>query len=173
MKNKLNLGSGIGGLSALNVITTEHEDWKCIEVCEAYTADEHYDISAGIREADNTIEEIYLGDVFEHFLRLKAIFVAKECYRVLKKGGRLLVSVPDMALAIPKWLESDGSDLGAAKLIWGDQDELYERNSLPDSHLYGYTEKSLKKVFSDVGFTNIERAVLHGAWFELGLEIYK
>lgn len=167
-KMKLNLGSGIGGFNALNVITTDHTGWKNIEICEHYDADEHYDISTGIREADNSIEEIWMGDFFEHLLRLKAIFVLQECFRVLQVGGKIRISVPDMEKVMPLWLASDG-DVGYAPLIWGQQDELYQKNSFPDSHLYGYMESSLTKLFAASGFSNIKRISIHGVWYELAL----
>ena len=101
---KLNLGSGISGLDALDIVARDHSDWKSIDICEGYPADEHYDISTGIREKNNSIDEIWMGDFFEHLLRIKAKFVMEECFRVLKHNGRMRMSVPDMAVVMPLWL---------------------------------------------------------------------
>jgi predicted SAM-dependent methyltransferase len=170
---RLNLGSGINGYATINVISNDHSDWKNIEIYEEYQADEHYDIGTGIREIDSSVEMIWLGDFFEHLTRVRAKFVAKECYRVLQPEGKLLISVPDMTKVIPKYLESDGLDDNITMLIWGQQDELYGKNCLPDSHYAGYTENSLKKVFLDAGFTRMRRKKIHDVWYELAMEMFK
>jgi len=168
---KLNLGSGISGPLALNVITLEQSEWKSVDICAAYNPHECYDISTGIREPDNTMEEIWMGDFFEHLLRLKARFVIAECFRVLKPGGKIRISVPDMAIVMPKWLESNG-DIGS-DLIWGDQDELYQRNSIPSAHFNGYTEATLTKMLLSAGFKGMKRIGIHKNWCELAMEAYK
>lgn len=188
---KLNLGSGIGEYAGLHVITLDHTGWKNIEICESYPAHEHYDITTGIREPDNSVEEIWMGDFFEHLLRLKAKFVMQECFRVLQKDGRLRISVPDMAIVMPLWLAHNAQYdyppviiTGASLLnktfvsqlydcIWGGQDEQNQINSIPDSHFNGYTEKSLKTLMKSVGFTVINRISIHGIWYELALDAYK
>jgi ubiquinone/menaquinone biosynthesis C-methylase UbiE len=188
---KLNLGSGISGLAALDIITHDYSGWKSIEICESYKADEHYDISTGIREKDNSIEEIWMGDFFEHLLRVKAKFVMGECFRVLKYGGRLRISVPDMAVVMPLWLAhqlqpdlppqfTNGIPMINPMLahqlytcIWGDQDEKNQKNQIPDSHFNGYTEKSLRQMIRDAGFTRLNRIPIHGVWYELAMDVYK
>lgn len=170
---KLNLGSGSTHPAALNVITMDHTGWKSIDICTLYKADEHYDISEGIREKNDSIEEIWMGDFFEHLLRLKALFVIEECFRVLKPGGKLLISVPDMKIVMPLWLESNGTDLNQSILIWGDQDEIRQKNAIPSVHKFGYTETSLINIFKEAGFSKINRTGIHKNWFELALEVYK
>jgi hypothetical protein len=169
---KLNLGSGISGAAALNVITLDQAGWKFVDICAAYNPHECYDISTGIREPDNSVEEIWMGDFFEHLLRLKAAFVIKECHRVLQRGGRVRISVPDMTVAMKGWLESDG-DIKYSSLIWGDQDETFQRNSIPSAHFNGYTETSLRKLLTSVGFRDIRRIGIHKNWFELAVEAFK
>lgn len=188
---KLNLGSGINGVASLNVITMDQTGWKFIDICKDYPAHEHYDITTGIREEDNTIEEIWMGDFFEHLMRKNAKFVIQECFRVLKKDGKLRVSVPDMAVVMPLWLAHNTqldcapSFINGAPLfndtfvmlldgcIWGGQDDLHGKNCEADTHYNGYTEKSLKKLAKLVGFSNINRISIHGTWFELAIEAYK
>src|ERR1700722_7231417 len=89
IKTKLNLGSGINGAAAMTDITFDQREWKNIDICPSYETHECYDISKGIHEADNSIEEIWMGDFFEHILRARSSFLLGECYRVLKPHGRL------------------------------------------------------------------------------------
>jgi glycosyltransferase involved in cell wall biosynthesis len=184
---KLNLGSGISGLKALDIITmvpvgvknnqmlytNDQSGWKNIDMCADYNPHECYDLSQGIKEEDNSIEEIWMGDFFEHLLRIKSEFVIKECFRVLKPGGRLRMSLPDMAIVMPLWLKEDEKQSEYSQLIFGDQDELYQKNSIPSAHFHGYTENSLKKMLSSVGFKDIKRIGIHKNWCELAIEAYK
>ena len=164
---KLNLGSGISGAAALNIITLDHTGWKHIDICSAYNPTECYDISQGIKEDNNSVKEIWMGDFFEHLLRLQAIFVARECYRVLQIGGKVNVCVPNIEEAMRRFLASDGEQYG--DLIWGQQDEINGKNCIPDCHKYGYTESSLIKLFKSVGFNDVKRVSIHNQWFELSI----
>lgn len=169
---KLNLGSGKTSPATLNVITLDHTGWKHIDICPIYYTTECYDISEGIREDDNSIEEIWMGDFLEHILRVKSAFVLKECFRVLKPGGDILISVPDMAVVMPIWLKADGMH-ACWNLIWGEQDENGQLNQIPDSHFNGFTEQSLTKLLSSIGFSTIQRIGLHKNWYELAMRAYK
>lgn len=188
---KLNLGSGINHHASLNVITLDHRDWKFIEVQEKYPADEHYDFTTGIREVDNTVDEIWMGDVLEHIFKHKTQFVLNECHRVLVSGGKLKISVPDMAVAMPLWLAHNAQmevapvfingkplfDERAVEelydCIWGGQDRSNQVNSYYDSHFNGFTEKTLKKSLIKAGFSKVERISIHGTWYELAIEATK
>lgn len=170
---KLSLGSGINARESLRIITNTPMAWKCIDICKHYATDECYDITEGIREADGTVDEIWMGDFLEHIVRAKTAFVLAECFRVMQKGGTLRISVPDMAKTLPLWLQADGIDEGSARLIWGDQDTLTGRNVIPDSHFNGFTENSLKKLLVEAGFAQVHRTSYHGVWFELAMEVVK
>ena len=175
IKTKLNLGSGINGYQAMTDITLDQREWKNIDICATYNPHECYDISQGLHEKNNSIEEIWMGDFFEHILRARTSFLLGECYRVLKPHGRIRISVPDMELAMKKWLESEDSveQYDVSNLIWGDQDEINSKNIYPSCHLHGYTEKSLKELMTSVGFIDIKRVSVNKMWFELAMEGYK
>ena len=171
---KLNLGSGINDIYALLATNPTNGDWKNIDICAKYNPNECYDISTGIREKDNSIDEIWMGDFFEHLLRLKAKFVMQECFRVLEKGGKLRISVPDMEVVMPIWLNGNEEEkFQMGRLIWGEQDEKNQHNCIPDSHFYGYTESSLKQLILSCGFEQVNRISIHGLWFELAFEAFK
>jgi len=61
--------------------------------------DSKYDIKAYLQELpfkNNSIEEILLVHVIEHFCRWKTIDLIKDFKRILKIGGRLIVEMPDL-----------------------------------------------------------------------------
>jgi predicted SAM-dependent methyltransferase len=54
---------------------------------------------------DNTVDVIYCAQALEHVSKFDVIPTLKEWYRVLKPGGRLQVTVPDLEWAVSFWLE--------------------------------------------------------------------
>ncbi len=172
----LNLGSG-RTRNTLDVITLDHAGWKHIDVCAAYEPDERYDFSGGIREPDGSVGEIWMGDVLEHIPRAKCGFVLSECARVLHRGGRLRVAVPDMGLVMRRWLDADGLEapegMPLSWLIWGEQDERRGVNVVADSHFNGFTETSLRAALRGAGFEQAERIPVHGVWYELAMQARK
>ena len=167
----------MSGFAALNVISlNSHEGWKNVDICPDFGAHEVYDITTGIREPANSVELIWMGDIFEHLFRSKQDFVLKECIRVLEPGGALAVCVPDMTEVMKRWLAADGEAAELHALVWGQQGEQIEgRNALPDSHLHGFTEQSLRKKLEKAGFSGVERVTIHGGacWYELSMRATK
>ena len=71
------------------------QDYKNIDISKEVEADEYYDIIKGIKEKDNSIDEILVGCVIEQIDSNKDfIFVMNEFHRVLKKDGLLWGYVP-------------------------------------------------------------------------------
>jgi SAM-dependent methyltransferase len=165
----LNLGCG-PNRESLNVITLDWAGWKFIDVWPEYNPDECYDISQGIREPDHSVETIWLGDCLEHCVKWRQAKVLAECYRVLVPGGKLLISVPDMAIVMPRWLAGEAELDG---LIWGHQDERGGGNEVGDTHRFGYVETSLKAALKLAGFQVARRIGIHNVWYELAVEAVK
>jgi len=86
--SKLNLGCG----------NSPKEGFKNIDISLTAKADEFYDISKGIKEKDNSCEEVHCGCILEQIDSNKDfIFVLNEIWRVLKSDGVLTGYVPSTA----------------------------------------------------------------------------
>lgn len=79
---KLNIGCG----------NCYMEGYKNIDISPDVKTDECYDISKGIKEKDNSADEIIAGCVLEQIDDL--VYIMNECHRVLKDGGMLKGYVP-------------------------------------------------------------------------------
>ena len=165
----LNLGCGPNRAS-LNVITLDHAGWKSVDCFAGYNPDECYDFSQGLREPDDSVGAIWLGDALEHCVRWRVPKLLAECYRVLRVGGQLIISVPDMTTVMPRWLAGE-TELGG--LIWGHQDERGGGNEFGDCHKEGFQLWTLTEALKTAGFKSIRRVSIHGVWYELAVEAVK
>jgi len=106
---------------------------------------------------DNTAEEIIARDCVEHVSWRRIEDLLKDIYRVLKRGGKLYIQVPDLeAIAKKVILNPDFcfNDLCGWKAIsfwvYGAQD--YEYNY----HKSGFTIPTLRKLLESIGFRVID-----------------
>ena len=60
----------------------------------------HHDLSYGIPLKDDVADYIYSSHFLEHLYRDDARHLLNESYRVLKKGGVVRISIPDLEYAI-------------------------------------------------------------------------
>ena len=90
----INLGCGLKRLESNGQVIN-------IDSSEDSEADIIYDLNKGIPMRDNSIDEIHAYHLLEHIKEI--ITLMNECYRVLRKGGRMYIKVPqgDCAFADP------------------------------------------------------------------------
>lgn len=65
------------------------------------------DIRNGFPFKDNSVDSVYAHMLFEHFYPAELIFILKESFRVLKKGGGLRICVPNLAAAISGYISGE------------------------------------------------------------------
>jgi len=115
-------------------------------------ADKHADILK-LSYPENSVEEIRLHHVFEHFTRPIACALITKWYRWLKPNGVLRIEVPDFqrtAKAILNPLNISEKKLKAIRHIFGSHEAKWA------IHCEGYTSKSLSILLKMYGFKIIK-----------------
>lgn len=167
---KLDVGSGVKPMIG--------PDWEDMDIRESIAMFDHTyrqpkivgDVRNGIPRDDEFYEEVRMHSLLEHFGKRDKDKVLKECYRVLKTGGKLWISVPDLILIAKELIEMYNSEVKVYELInllYGEQD--YKENT----HLWGYTEKSLSKDLMTAGFVKVTRLPAERYKYELVVEAIK
>ncbi|AFY72730.1 hypothetical protein Syn7502_00580 [Synechococcus sp. PCC 7502] len=137
--------------------TTAHPDWKIFDVEDRPEVDFIGNArDLGIFE-DQSIESIYASHVLEHFyygLDDELIFTLAEWHRVLKIGGELMISVPDIQILC--WLYSQPkldvrNRFNIMRMMFGGQVNEY------DVHKVGFDFDTLAMYLNEVGFTGYKR----------------
>lgn len=127
--------------------------------------------------ADNTADMIVLHHVLEHFGCGEADGMLKECHRILKPGGSLIVTVPDVAELAHEYME--GHRL-TTQLYLTNLYGAYMGDEA-DRHKWGYDWDSLSLTLHNAGLTRqkafdyrpIPGADIARDWWILGMEAVK
>lgn len=124
------------------------EGYTNIDV-QAKAADMHADVR-DLPFNNGSVDEIYASHVLEHFGRHEYKQVLREWRRVLRTGGRVYISVPDIDSSFAHYAKH--GDLPALYgALWGGQRDEY------DYHKIGFTFKTLEAALAEAGFVNVER----------------
>jgi len=105
----------------------------------------------------DSVDEIIMKDFIEHLSWRVVEDFLKDCYRVLKKGGRMYIQVPDLEVIAKKVILNPNYRYGNLEgwkaisfWVYGAQDYL------ENAHKAGFTIPTLKKLLESVGFV-VER----------------
>jgi len=134
-----------------------HPDWKIFDIENRPEVDYVGDASDLSQFEDESIEVIYASHILEHFhhsLDNEVIFALAEWHRVLKQGGQLMISVPDLQTLCWLYLRPDidvTARLHFMRIIFGGQTNQY------DIHKVGFDYEILGLYLAEVGFKQYER----------------
>ena len=114
------------------------EGWSILNIQKNEGVDFVGDISDLSQFEDDSIEEIYASHVVEHIPQTKIIETLKGIYRVLKKGGKFYVSVPNMDYLCRILIDEKAPNkvkMHVMRIIFGGQLDDY------DFHYFGYIDR--------------------------------
>lgn len=151
---KLNIGCGRHVL----------EGWTNVDVARSPKAPRDPEIFADARKVplgDKVAHELMAIHVLEHFYKWEVQDVLAEWRRLLRVGGRLVLELPNLALACRNLLSGQGGDQMSMWPIYGDpghKDPLM-------CHRWGWTPSTLMRELLAAGFSNVRerKPQWHGA----------
>jgi predicted SAM-dependent methyltransferase len=103
---------------------------------------------------NNSVDLILAVHVLEHLNREKVILALKRWFEILKKGGKVMISVPDIEAVCEHYIYHKDLKVLQA-FLGGSQKHDY------DYHLSHFDFKTLKSILEQIGFKNV---VLYDRW---------
>lgn len=161
MNRKLHIGGKqpVNGWEILNAMPVPYAD----HVCNANYLPQFI---------EHTFSEIYASHIVEH-LDYKGELVAtlKEWYRIMKPGGKLYISVPDLdtlaELILAKEKLTKDERFYVMRMMFGGHTNQY------DYHVVGLNEVFLSDFLTLSGFTNLRRVKKFGLFNDTSNKIFK
>jgi len=114
-----------------------------------------HDLSYSVPFGDNTIDCVFSSHFLEHLSQRDGCRLVGEIYRVLKPGGRVRLSVPDLGYALSLY------DRGEKERMLQNYFFVDHRGSYHSQHKYMYDFGILKSLLAEKGFVQIEKCTFH------------
>jgi len=126
------------------------------------------DVTKGIPFASDSVDFIYSSHMLEHLGKDETIALLAECVRVLKKGGVLRVTVPDLKAMVHNYMSrrnvNPGNDITPAEQFLNDLYMYFPEGATYFERVFGkgvyhkwmYDEESLSTQLRKAGFSSIE-----------------
>jgi predicted SAM-dependent methyltransferase len=129
----------------------------------------HLDATSPYPWPDNTFDFIFSEHMIEHVPYAAGRRMLEECFRVLKPGGRIRISTPDLKFLIS--LYDATQDIQRAYIEWSTKrfiswapeaaDTFVINNFVRDwDHAFIFDEKTLAKAMTGAGFDTLSRCLL-------------
>ena len=119
---------------------------------------------------DNSVDYVFSEHMIEHLTYQEGKFMLEECFRVLKVGGKIRISTPDLKFLIDIYTD-DKTDLQKEYIDYSVNHDAYEVSIGTDTfiinnyvrawgHIFIYDEKTLKSLFESIGFSNVKSCLI-------------
>ena len=156
--NTVNLHLGCGGVRLEGWINIDNYDY---EEHDTSRGGADYDIKMDIRKLDvldDTVDRILLVHTVEHFVRWEMVEMLTHYFAKLKRGGELIVEMPDLDKCIEWYLMGKKAKhmetpLGMLNMgftqFYGNQWSKLDY----ETHRYVWTKGEFKQVLEEIGFS--------------------
>ena len=111
----------------------------------------HHELSSSIPYPDNSVDVIFSSHFLEHLYYDQALNLINECYRSLKPGGILRISIPDLEYAIGQYHKGRKDEMLRNFFFVEEDGNHFSR------HKYMYDFQMLEKILVNTGFLNVTR----------------
>jgi len=154
---RLHLGCGL----------RKRQGWINIDIDKKAKPDIVADVQDLSMFTNETVDEIDCCHLFEHLTYLGATAALEEWYRVLKKGGKLSLELPNLERCIEILYKKESVEAVKSAMIglYGFIPEI-QKYGISLLHKYGWTPETLTKSFEKVGFSNIKQVPVTQTWRE-------
>ncbi|HOV13451.1 MAG TPA: methyltransferase [Spirochaetota bacterium] len=131
------------------------DGWCNVDITPMSTVDITDNVVTLKKFKKNFAEEIYVCHVLEHFSHKEIPSILKRWFDILKPGGIIRISVPDIDRIVKiynnNWehFQKDGNTPWIG-LLYGGQNDKY------DYHKTGFNFNWMKRLLTDVGFREIK-----------------
>ena len=152
---KLHLGCGRNILGGW--INTDYNTAK-------FSGSDYLDVTKKFPYDNNSVDYIFSEHMIEHISYQDGKFMLEESFRVLKSGGKIRISTPDLKFLI-KLYNEDKTELQKRYIEYsfkeykldGNSDTFVINNFHRDwGHIFIYDEKTLKSLFESIGFFDLK-----------------
>jgi predicted SAM-dependent methyltransferase len=121
---------------------------------------------------DAAFDYVFSEHMIEHIVYSDAQIMLRECYRVLKPGGRIRISTPNLQFLLDLF-KPQKSQLQKDYIRWAaeaghspaNEAHIFNRFVRAWGHFFIYDEKTLRETLEEAGFQNIEFCALNDSRF--------
>jgi predicted SAM-dependent methyltransferase len=157
-EKKLNLGCGENVLAG----------WLNVDFDPLSKEVVYLDATARFPLPDGVFDFIFSEHMIEHISYAHAEHMLRECFRIMKAGGRIRISTPDLKFLMElyrddksplqeEYVRRTSEELGVRAL----DTHVINRFVREWGHLFIYDEKALRIGLEEAGFADIERCALN------------
>ncbi|NTA39814.1 class I SAM-dependent methyltransferase [Agrobacterium salinitolerans] len=140
---KLNIGCGPVIFDGWINIDIDHVD-----------ADVNADVTKGLEFEDNSVSFVFAEHFIEHLPRVEAVKFLKECRRVMRPGGVIRLSTPDLDELVDAYIARDAGRWGQ---LWQPINAAHMLNEAFYSwgHQFLYNREEMTALLKEAGLPNI------------------
>lgn len=115
------------------------------------------DLRGRLPYEDSSASHIYSEHFLEHLSKGEALFLLKECYRLLKPGGVIRISTPDLRVIARDYLSNRADRFNPVGHSPDSSCDLINESMHSWGHKFLYDFNQLERILSEIGFFKVNR----------------